>query len=120
MIACPATAITPPGSLDAMDRRLLIVDRVRDAAGIRGDAVLVGDGRIIAVGRAGALALDGTAMDESTLLARLAERRAADSGLRVRLNADGAAEVRHILPLAARLSELGYADVVLVVTPGLP
>lgn len=81
---------------------------------------LPGGGVTIAVGRAGALALDGTAMDLPALLARLAERRDADTGLRVRLNADGAAEVRHVLPLAARLSDLGYADVVLVVTPGPP
>ena len=83
-------------------------------------ADLPGGGVTIAVGRAGALALDGAEMDGPALLARLAQRRDADANLRVRLNADGAAEVRHVLPLAARLSELGYADVVLVVTPGRP
>jgi biopolymer transport protein ExbD len=81
---------------------------------------LPGGGITIAIDRAGALALDGAKMDEPALLASLDDRRIADADLRVRLNADGAAEVRHLLPLVARLSELGYADVVLVVTPGLP
>lgn len=81
---------------------------------------LPGGGITIAIGRTGDLALDGTRMDEAALLARLEARRDADADLRIRLNTDGATEMRHVLPLAAGLSELGYADVVLVVTPDRP
>jgi len=36
----------------------------------------------------------------------------------VRLNADRAAPLRHVLPLAAEIEGLGAREVVLVLTPG--
>lgn len=81
-------------------------------------ADLPGGGATLSVAQDGALALDGAAVAAGEAVARLVARAAAEPGLRVRLNADRGAELRHLLPLAADLSEAGLRDVVLVVTPG--
>lgn len=83
-------------------------------------ADLPGGGSTISVGADGALALDGAPADEAEILARVSEAHAALPDLRVRINADGAAEARHLLPLAAALSDAGIRDVVLIVTPTPP
>ena len=76
-----------------------------------------GGGATVAVSVGGALALDGRTMDAESLTAALADRIAAAPNLLVRINADGAAPLREVLPLAARIEALGAREVVLVVTP---
>lgn len=93
--------------------------RVDPPRGVTGTD-LHGSDAIISVSRTGETALDGVAMPEAELRARLLARRDAGLDLRVRLNADGQAELRHVLPLAARLYDAGIGNVELIVTPGGP
>jgi biopolymer transport protein ExbD len=83
-------------------------------------ADLPAGGVTLSVAQDGQAALDGVALAEAPLLEALAARLAAEPALRVRLNADRAAELRHVLPLLARVEALGAQEVVLVVTPKLP
>jgi biopolymer transport protein ExbD len=92
------------------------VDPPRGATG----ADMQGGDAVVSVSRSGETALDGVAMAEAELLVRLGELGAGRPDLRVRLNADGEAELRHVLPLAARLYEQGIGNVDLIVTPGGP
>ena len=74
-------------------------------------------GATVAISQSGALALDGTAVSRTDLDAKLARLLAADSDLRVRLNAHRDAELRFVLPLIGAIEAMGVRDVVLVVTP---
>jgi len=76
-----------------------------------------GGGATIAVGAGGGLALDGLELEQAGLLDVLAERLTHAPALLVRVNAHRDAELRRILPLVAKIKELGARDVVLVVTP---
>ena len=91
--------------------------RVDPPLGVTGADMHGGDA-VISISRSGETALDGVAMPEAELRARLLERRELAPDLRVRLNADGQAELRHVLPLAAGLYEAGIGNVDLIVTPG--
>lgn len=77
-------------------------------------------GAVVSVSETGALALDGTLVSQPELYASLAQMLAADSDLRVRINAHRHAELRHVLPLVAKAEGLGVRDVALVVTPAMP
>ena len=74
-------------------------------------------GTTLAIAADGALALDGQALDRTTLDSRLAALLAEDPDLRLRVNAHKAAELRHVLPLVGAAEAMGFRDVVLVVTP---
>lgn len=80
-------------------------------------ADLPSGGTTISIGSDGALALDGTTTSSDTLLATIERQLRADRALRVRINADGATLLRHVLPLVDQLKALGASDVVLIVTP---
>lgn len=74
-------------------------------------------GLTVAVAADGALAVEGAVQGREAVLALVAERLAAAPALLVRVNADRAAPLRHVLPLIAALEEMGAPEVVLVVTP---
>lgn len=76
-----------------------------------------GGGATVALASDGALAVDGRVADRAAILDVLAQRIAEVPDLMVRLNADGAAALHHLLPLAAEIEALGVRNVVLVVTP---
>lgn len=73
-------------------------------------------GATVSVAEDGRLALDGVEMTEADLVSALsgADRRF------IRVNADGGAELRTLLPLVARLEALEAGEVMLVVTPNAP
>ncbi len=79
-----------------------------------------GGGATIAVSADGALALDGAEIARDALFAKIASALDARPDLLLRVNAHRDAELRRILPMAARLREMGARDVVLVVTPEEP
>ena len=76
-----------------------------------------GGGATVAMDAEGALAIDGVESDREGILTVLAQRIAETPGLLVRINADGAAQLRYLLPLAAEIEVMGAGEVVLVVTP---
>lgn len=84
----------------------------------RQGADMPGGGITISVSAEGALALDGAEQPRADLLADVARQIAAAPDTLVRLNADRAAPLRHVLPLAADIEGLGAREVVLVLTPG--
>jgi biopolymer transport protein ExbD len=86
----------------------------------RAGADMPGGGATVSVSAAGAVALDGRAVDRDALLERLAARIADAPDLLVRVNADRDAELRHVLPLVAGIEAAGARSVVLVVTPDPP
>lgn len=77
-------------------------------------------GATLSVASDGRLALDGHDIARSELTAAFAKRLAAEPDLRVRINADKGAELRHVLPLVGVAETAGVGDVVLVVTPAAP
>ncbi|NNG05919.1 MAG: biopolymer transporter ExbD [Inquilinus sp.] len=86
-----------------------------------GGEALPAGGATISVSVEGRLALDGTERSRAEIVDRLRQRANDDSEpLFVRVNADGAAPVRHLLSLIGALESLADGDVVLVVTPEPP
>lgn len=81
---------------------------------------MLGGGATISVSAGGDLALDGQPVARADLLPGLAPRLRDQPDLLVRINADRAAPLRHVLPLVADLTAAGFADVVLAVTPEAP
>jgi biopolymer transport protein ExbD len=74
-------------------------------------------GMTLAIAPEGALALDGEEITRDALAAALAARLSAQPDLRLRINAHRRAQLRRVLPLVAQAEQLGFGDVVLVVTP---
>lgn len=74
-------------------------------------------GATLSVAGDGALALDGRELTRADAKEALAELRASDPGLRLRINAHREAELRNVLPLIGAAEAMGIRDVVLVVTP---
>ncbi|MDE4097186.1 biopolymer transporter ExbD [Phaeobacter gallaeciensis] len=74
-------------------------------------------GITLAISAKGALALDGDDMRPEDLPDVLSEHLQDNPDLRLRINAHRAAELRNVLPLVSRAQQLGFRDVVLVVTP---
>ena len=81
---------------------------------------LPGGGATLAIGPLGQLALDGEGIEVQAAVALLGDRLSADPSLRIRLQADQATPLRHVLPLLDDISAAGARDVVLVVTPEVP
>lgn len=72
-------------------------------------------GATVSIAADGSMALDGVAMATDAVQAALIEAAVPF----VRINADAAAPLRHVLPLVAALEAAGPSRVALVVTPGL-
>lgn len=81
---------------------------------------LPGGGSTVTVGIDGALGLDGTAMEEDALLARLLPGIEAEPGRLVRINAHRDGRLGTVLPLVGKLEAAGATNVVFVVTPNDP
>jgi len=81
-------------------------------------ADMPGGGVTISVSADGVMALDGVVRARADVLLALAARLAEAPDTLVRLNADRAVPLRHVLPLAAEIEALGAREVVLVLTPG--
>jgi len=77
-----------------------------------------GGGLTLTVSADADFALDGRSIVLDGLLKNIGSQLAQDPETRVRVNADGALELHHILPLVDDITSLGARDVVLVVTPG--
>ncbi|MBC7738391.1 MAG: biopolymer transporter ExbD [Candidatus Saccharibacteria bacterium] len=77
-------------------------------------------GITLSVAADGALALDGTPLTHDALARLLTERLARNPMTLIRINADKASELRHILSLITEFEDLGAKDVALIVTPDAP
>ncbi len=77
-------------------------------------------GVTVSVAADGALALDGAPAEAGAAVAAVAALAAAGAAPFVRINADAAAPLRHVLPLAAALAGAGAGEVVLIATPAAP
>ena len=74
-------------------------------------------GATLAISQQGDLALDGTQIFSQLLPDRLATLLQDTPDLRLRINAHRDAELRHVLPLVSLGEEIGFGEVVLVVSP---
>jgi biopolymer transport protein ExbD len=79
-----------------------------------------GGGATVSIGTDGALALNGGALDRTTLIAQLTDILADDPRTLIRINAHKGSELQDVLPLVAKIEAIGAMDVVLVVTPAVP
>jgi biopolymer transport protein TolR len=73
-------------------------------------------GATLAIGAAGQLALDGTAIDQPELMPAIAKLLADSPDILIRVNAHRDAELRRVLPLVAHIEAAGARDIVLIVT----
>lgn len=83
-------------------------------------ADMPGGGATVSVSSSGALALDGQPVARGDLVARMVPMLRDRPDILVRINADRAAPLRHVLPLVEDLKAAGFGDVVLAVTPEVP
>lgn len=81
---------------------------------------LPGGGVMLAVGRDGQIAIDGSDVARSAVVERLQGTLAEEPDVQIRLNAHREAALRHILPLVGKLEAAGATNIVLVVTPNAP
>ena len=65
----------------------------------------------------GALALDGAPITRDALALAVTDRIAKNPKVLIRINADQATELRHVLSLITQFEDLGASDVALIVTP---
>jgi len=79
-----------------------------------------GGGTTLAIGEAGQIALDGTAMTRPAVLDALRDGVVANPSRLIRVNAHHATPLADVLPLVAAVEAMGARDVVLVVTPDTP
>ena len=87
--------------------------------GVTGQALPAG-GFTVAVAPDGGLAIDGVVMDREAVLGAVRDTLAAAPQTVVRINADGDAALRHVLPLISDFEAAGAQDVVLIVSPEAP
>ncbi|UWR12393.1 ExbD/TolR family protein [Sulfitobacter mediterraneus] len=74
-------------------------------------------GMTVSVSAKGALALDGLGVTMPQLDTRVAQALAEAPQTLIRINANSAVELRHVLPLLRRIEGLGAQEIALVVTP---
>ena len=74
-------------------------------------------GITLSLSRTGGLALDGAPITHDALAKAVQARLAANSRTLIRINADQATELRHVLSLITEFEDLGARDVALIVTP---
>ena len=89
---------------------------VTPPVGVTGKDLPAG-GITLSVAAGGALALDGTPITGPALQDVLRQRLAKSPATLIRINADQATELRHILALITEFEDLGATDVALIVTP---
>lgn len=77
-------------------------------------------GITLSVAADGALALDGSPITHAELDGLLTARLKKNPATLIRINADQASELRHILSLITEFEDLGARDVALIVTPDAP
>ena len=77
-------------------------------------------GITLSLSPSGDLALDGTPITHAALALAITDRIAKNPRTLIRINADQATELRHVLSLITRFEDLGAADVALIVTPDAP
>lgn len=76
-------------------------------------------GVTLSVSSSGKLAVDGEIINRTDLVRTVTERIAAmGSSARIRINADGATALRHVLPIVGALEAADAEAIVFVVTPG--
>ncbi|TNJ42324.1 biopolymer transporter ExbD [Phaeobacter sp. B1627] len=75
-------------------------------------------GVTLSVSDEGDLALDGTLLALNVLETALRHRHEGNSDIRLRINAHQDAELRTVLPLVSLAEEIGFDDIVFIVTPG--
>ncbi len=80
-------------------------------------ADLPAGGLTASVSADGAVALNGQPMARNALLSASHRLLEVTPGTRIRINADGATALRHVLPLVEDLKRLGGQNIVLVATP---
>ena len=68
----------------------------------------------------GALALDGAPITRAALASAVTTRITQNPKVLIRINADQATELRHVLLLITQFEDLGARDVALIVTPEGP
>ncbi len=68
----------------------------------------------------GALALDGAPITREALARAVTDRITKNPKVLIRINADQATELRHVLSLITQFEDLGARDVALIVTPEAP
>jgi len=81
---------------------------------------LPGGGLTVSVAGDGTLAMDGLTLDRAALLERVRMRLDETPAALVRINGDGNAALRHVLPIISAIEALGARDVVIIVTPNPP
>lgn len=74
-------------------------------------------GITLSISADGTLALDGTAITTEALASAITDRLARTPDMLIRVNADKATQLSHVLPIVSALEQLGAKDVALVVTP---
>ena len=79
-----------------------------------------GGGTTISINPAGRLALDGIEMATPQLLTDLTDAFKRDATLVVRINAHRDTELGAVLPLVSKIEQIGFSDIILVVTTGAP
>ena len=89
---------------------------VTPPVGVTGQDLPAG-GITLSVAADGALALDGTPVTHPALQDVVRQRLAQTPDTLIRINADKATELRHILALITEFEDLGATDVALIVTP---
>lgn len=79
-----------------------------------------GGGRTLAISAGAELALDGVELGQEALLEQMRRVLGDAPETLIRVNAHRDAELRFVLPLIAKLRDMGARDVMLVVTPEAP
>lgn len=75
------------------------------------------EGRLVALGPGGELALDGVVMGETQLLSALRDDLAEAAPPEIRIKADGEAQAMVLVALLGRLREIGAESVMLMTVP---
>ena len=92
---------------------------VKPPMGLTGTDLPAG-GITLSLSPTGDLALDGTPITHEALAAAVTDRIAKNPKTLIRINADQATELRHVLALISEFADLGASDVALIVTPEAP
>jgi biopolymer transport protein ExbD len=80
-------------------------------------ADMPGGGTTLSVSENGKFALDGMPIDKIAIEKEVKKALKKDGNLLLRINAHKNAELRHVLPIIAKLEKLGLKDIIIVVTP---
>jgi|TARA_B110000211_G_C13678520_1_gene377745 biopolymer transport protein ExbD len=80
-------------------------------------ADMPGGGTTLSVSENGKFALDGMPIDKIAIEKEVKKALKKDGDLLLRINAHKNAELRHVLPIIAKLEKLGLKDIIIVVTP---